>query len=160
MHASALLGNPVDTLIHPASMTLFKSHFIIMHFSLHNYAVAAVCYFVFLYCKHSRKRRGSYDVQRRRKASDVESGTSSARSSFRAVSEYHYSPSLENRFLNEILPGSTTSMSEQSTTSTVPHEESLRSSLPSESESAASSAASESSAESESQPLRLDRTRH
>ena len=108
------------------------------------------CYVIFLYFKLSRRRRGSYDVNKRKRARDVESVTSSARSSFRAVSEYHYSPNLENQFLRQILPGSTTSMSEESTTVSVAPATS------SESVSASSNAASESSAVSESRPLRSD----
>ena len=107
-----------------------------------------LCYVIFLYCKLSKRRRGSYDVNKRKRSRDVESVTSSARSSFRAVSEYHYSPNLENQFLRQILPGSTSSMSEESTTVSVAPATS------SESVSGASSSASESSAASESRPLR------
>ena len=114
------------------------------------------CYIIFLYCKLSRKRRGSYNVNKRERARDVESATSSARSSFRAVSEYHYSPNLENQFLRQILPGSTSSMSEGSTTAVSVAPATSSESMSASSSASSSSAANESSAESESQPLRLD----
>ena len=147
-------------------LTLSWSIVLLMsHFTKHKYfphAVAIVSYITFMYCKHTRNKRGSYDVQRRNRAHDVESATSSARSSFRAVSEYNYSPNLESRF-NQLLPGSITSVSDESTTSSaVPEQaaESIRSSASTESATASSSSAAESSTESESQPLRRDNSKH
>ena len=137
-----------DQLLSSTSCFIDYTHYTCTHLSLPTASI--FCYVIFLYCKLSKRRRGSYDVNKRRRAGDVESVTSSARSSFRAVSEYHYSPNLESQFLRQILPGSTTSMSEESTTVSVAPATS------SESVSGASRTASESSAVSESRPLRSD----